>query len=72
MELITRTTPAEAGPRNRGPMPAKRQCAEPGCTTPLCSYNRTDSCSLHGGWTQPIARSRMPGDDLAEIMEMAA
>jgi hypothetical protein len=73
MELATRTSPPSASQRKPGPMPANRRCSHPDCITPLSRYNRSDSCSLHGGWpNQPVRMSEQHRDELHEAMEMAA
>lgn len=54
MGFVAVKSPSERKP---GPEPAGRICSDPGCTTPLSTYNTGTECSVHGGWPQQSSPS---------------
>lgn len=52
-----------------GPKPAGRICADPGCTTPLSTYNYGVKCSVHGGWPQFHLRTQQVEGDREDVLQ---
>jgi hypothetical protein len=47
-------------PRASQKYPEGRQCAHPGCSTRLSTYNRRDKCWAHAEMKVPRLRGRKP------------
>jgi hypothetical protein len=48
-----------------------RRCSVDGCSVWLSSYNPTNECVGHGGWSEPATFDEQR-DAFAELMEQAA
>lgn len=50
---VHKTLPPSAETANVAPIVGPRTCIEPGCTTRLSAYNKTEKCSVHDSLLQP-------------------
>jgi hypothetical protein len=60
-------TRLDSSPRKN--KPEKRQCAEPGCDTLLCSFNEAETCGLHRGWPTSPVTAQEHRDTFVELLD---